>query len=44
MLKITLVLVKIYVLMGKKSISGLVHWIAAKHTADPVVPQFTKQR
>ena len=33
MLKITLVLVKIYVLVGKKGISGLSRQIAAKHTA-----------
>ena len=41
MLKIALVLVKIYVLMykrvialEKKGISELLHWIAQKHTAD----------
>ena len=33
MLKIALVLVKIYVLVGKKGISKLSRWIAAKHTA-----------
>ena len=33
MLKIALVIVKIYVLVGKKGISKLSRWIAAKHTA-----------
>ena len=33
MLKISLVLVKIYVLVGKKGISKLSRWIAAEHTA-----------
>ena len=34
MLKIALVLFKIYVLMSKKGISRLLHEIAAKHTAN----------
>ena len=33
MLKIALVIVKIYVLVGKKGISKLSRWIAAEHTA-----------
>ena len=33
MLKIALVLVKIYVLVGKKGISEFLHWVAQKHTA-----------
>ena len=34
MLKIALVLVKIYLLVGKKGISGLECQIAAKHTGN----------
>ena len=34
MLKIALLLVKIYVLVGKKGIRGLERQIAAKHTGD----------
>ena len=33
MLKVTLVLVKIYVLVGKKGISKLSRWVAQKHTS-----------
>ena len=32
MLKVTLVLVKIYVLVGKKGISKLSCWVAQEHT------------
>ena len=33
MLKIALLLVKIYVLVGKKGISEFLHWLAQNHTA-----------
>ena len=37
MLKIALVLVKIVFFGLKKGISELLHWVAAKHTADSIV-------
>ena len=37
MLKIALVLVKIYVLVGKKDISELSRWVAQKHTAVNII-------
>ena len=37
MLKIALVLVEIYVLVGKKGISELSRWVAQKHTAVEII-------
>ena len=36
MLKIALLLVKIYILVGKKGISGLLRWVTAKPTTNYV--------